>query len=620
MDIKYEQLLSTELDIKITLNQAEKVLQQGWKVDKYASLNIYNNIDWELTNEDDRSWNYSKHSLTMLDKLLSAHSNMPDKIYLLLPAINIALDWTEKHIDEKGNAVETLSKFAWYDMAVGIRALRLAYIIDAARQYNLLSPNQDELLWKALKAHQRYLEDDKNIIFHNNHGYYQAAGQIAMGRRFQDIDSDMAAAVVQGTERLNIMLKQQFTEEGVHREHSPYYHYMVYNTLLSIIKNELINDVSLTKYTHNIESSLSYFITPDQNLVNFGDSNQRTFKYDDEKARGTWQTELMKFVTTNGEIGSLSESKLKVFKEAGYFIVRTNRDLSSLRYDNYSYLAQNAAFHSRTHKHADDLSFVWHDRGHNILIDAGRYGYVGKTEVGSDLWLEGYWYSHPNRLYCESTRAHNTLEFDEVNYPRKGVKPYGSAIGRHHQYDNGLTVLETECKHFESIRRVRVLIYMPNQWLIVYDWFKDNINDKHDVRQWFNFAPEIKLTQINNSYSTKLDDKTELHITNLLDDVTASNIMRGIEEPRLQGWFSPAEKEFIPVDSINYKMHNLNTGAMATLFCFGKKPNVDISENQTNISGRRAKLSWDDDTVRYDITLTRDIDTPIEVSYIENQK
>lgn len=606
MKIKYENLLSSDFDAKTSLRRANKVLKHGWKRGKHKPLDLYASMDWELVDENERSWNYHKHSLTMLDELLSAHSKMPDCLYLLLPALNIALDWTRKNVDDEGNPIETLSKFAWYDMAVGIRSLRLAYIIDAARQYHLLNTDQDALLWSALKAHQVYLKDDENIIFHNNHGYYQAAGQITMGRRFQNIDEGMADAVIQGTERLKTMLRQQFSVEGVHREHSPDYHYMVYNTLLSIIKNKLLDDSSLIEYTQSIEDSLSYFITPNQYIVNFGDSDQRLFKYDNEKAERTWQTESMKFVTTNGEIGRLQETTLRVFKEAGYFIVRTNQDSTSQTYDTYSYLAQNAAFHSRTHKHADDLSFVWHERGHNILIDAGRYGYVGKTEIGSELWKQGYWYSHPNRLYCESTRAHNTLEFDKENYLRKGVKPYGSAIKRSAQYDNGLTVLETECKHFKSIRHARVLIYMPSQWLIVYDWFKDNLDNDHDVRQWFNFAPEIKLIKKNNGYNTQLDDKTEMHIANLLDSTTASEIKRGIEEPRLQGWFSQSEREFIPVDSINYKINQANTGTIATLFNFNGKPKINFQKSIVNLSGRRTSFTWSDEKGIHEVNLTRE--------------
>ena len=153
-----------------------------------------------------------------------------------------------------------------------------------------------------------------------------------------------------------------------------------------------------------------------------------------------------------------------------------------------------AAFHSRTHKHADDLSFLWDDRVALVLVVSGRYGYVGKAEQGSRLWKDGFWYSDPNRVYCESTRAHNTVEIDGRNYVRKGAKPYGSAIKRCGSVGE-LFYSECEVKHFKSIRHVRLLIFKPSEWLVVCDWLHDNIEAEHDYRQWFHFAPELSVRQ-----------------------------------------------------------------------------------------------------------------------------
>lgn len=617
MLIPYENLTSKTHDINNTTLEALKDLEEGWVRRNYSPVNLRKNINWKLESEEERSWNFHIHSWDMLENLLMASSF---KLYavFLEPAIKIALDWCDKNIKNGSEPSDELSKFAWYDMAVGLRAYRLAYIIDAAKNLGILSKDDESKLWSALMIHHSYLMNDENIAFHTNHGYYQASGQIAMGRRFKEVSSEMALALETGISRFHIMLNQQFTESGVHREHSPDYHRMVYDTLIGVINAGLIEDNDLIEYTKKIEEALSWFVLPNQRLLNFGDSDWRSVARKPKIAKAKWQTSAMQFVVTNGEIGSLPKDTLKVFEKGGYYIARFNQKEDSGKYDTYSYLAQTAAFHSRTHKHADDLSFIWYEKGHNILIDAGRYGYIGKAEMGTELWKQGYWYTHPNRLYCESTRAHNTLEFDEENYPRKGIKPYGSAIGRHKQYDNGLTILETECKHFKSIRRVRVLIYMPNQWLIVYDWFKDNLDNKHDVRQWFNFAPEVKLMKRDNGYFTQLDDSTELHITNLLEKVTASKIAHGVEEPRLQGWFSPAEREFVPIDSINYKLESSVTGSVATLFSFNGLPSFNIKENQVSVSGRSLICSWSDEIGKHNLVLNRKMDQDLKVDYQVN--
>lgn len=612
MKIAYENLTSRKKSKEEAVLEAYHILEKGWSRRNYPFIDINNPIPWALSSQDERSWNFYIHSWDMIDILLYAYDKAPeDRIFN--PALNIALDWIDHYVDIESNTpvdYESSTDFAWYDMAVGLRAYRLAYIYDEYKQKiksdNLIS----EKLWSGILAHQAYLSLDSNITFHNNHGYYQAAGQIAMGRRFKETSPIMAFALEQGLSRFKIMLNQQFTEDGVHREHSPDYHRMVYDTLVGVLKADLIKDDEILSFTYKIEEALSWFILPNQYIANFGDSDWRLMHIKSSAAERKWQTPMMKFVTTNGEVGELGNTELKEFKEAGYFIIRNNNSAKDLSYAHYSYLAQTAAFHSRTHKHADDLSFIWYDRGHNILIDAGRYGYIGKAEMGSELWSQGYWYTHPNRLYCESTRAHNTLEFDDKDYMRKGVKPYGSATKRSKQYPNGLTVIETECKHNRSIRHARVLIYMPNQWLIVFDWFKDNLDDIHDIKQWFHFDPEIKLIKSGDNYHTRLDNNTELHVTSLLNAVQGSKVIRGVEEPRLQGWFSPAERDFIPSDSINFSLSQANTATFATLFSFNGKPSVEANKNEVNTSGRRFSLNWQDSLGKHSLSVFREKDEP----------
>ncbi|MFK3916458.1 heparinase II/III family protein [Psychrobacter sp. NPDC078501] len=607
----YENLSNIKKTAKESSLEAYDILENGWAKRTYPRIDIKKTIPWNLESHDKRTWNFYIHSWNMIDTLLFAYNLNTDEA-LFAPALKIALDWIERYVDLEKNlplVIENSIDFSWYDMAVGLRAYRLAYIFDKYRSDIQAYDATAKKLWSALLAHQAYLSDDSNITFHNNHGYYQATGQIAMGRRFSQYSDVMANALDQGIERFKVMLDQQFTIDGVHREHSPDYHRMVYETLIGVIRAGLIKDEYILAFTYKIEEALSWFILPNQYIANFGDSDWRLMRIKSSAADKKWQTPEMKFVTTNGEIGFLKKQTMKAFEEAGYFIVRSNNLDSNVSYDQYSYLAQTGAFHSRTHKHADDLSFIWYERGHNILIDAGRYGYIGKAEIGTELWQQGYWYTHPSRLYCESTRAHNTLEFDGVDYARKGVKPYGSAIRRHKKYDNGLVLLETECKHFKSIRRVRVITYMPSQWLIVFDWFKDNAGDLHDVRQWFNFDPSLNIVKTgNNSYHTNLDDKSTLHITSLLEDATGSEVKRGVEEPRLQGWFSPTEKKVLANDSINFNVSQTNTASFATLFSFTEDIKVNVERNMSSISGRMISFSWEDSNGVHKVKIDRSIE------------
>jgi len=496
-----------------------------------------------------------------------------------------------------------------------MRAYRLAYLFQAAEHAGLLDGTAQQSIWSSLEQHAVYLANDKNIAFHNNHGYYQIAGQIAMGRRFSDKSPVMAHAVKQGNVRLKRMLEQQFAPDGVHREHSPDYHRMVYETLKALIDADLVKDKEIIAFALRIEEALSWFVLPNQHIVNFGDSDDRSLARQPKEAEGKWSTPEMRFWASGGKVGKTSEQVFRAFRDGGYWVARKpGRDAHDL--GSYSYLALNAAFHSRTHKHADDLSFVWSDQGANILVDAGRYGYIGKAEQGSALWLDGYWYSDPHRVYVESTRAHNTLEFDGLNFPRKGAVPYGSALRRWGSHNSGMMFVETECKHFKSIRHARVLFFMPGQWLVVFDWFHDNANTPHAVKQWFHVAHDLQVLEDQGQYLIFVPTSPQLlRIASLLPDPATSRLYIGEKETLPQGWWSGRERDIVPNYAFNFKQKNTITGMFATVFSFSEMLTPDQEWSKINISGRKGQLRWRSDNTAHELHFERPENTEMFVTY-----
>lgn len=609
MILRYETLLGDNSNKSVGL--ARKVLTDGWVLGKYPSIKIDESIPWAFIDQNTRSWNFHIHCWDMLDALCKAYSETGDSLFLKA-ALPIIIDWVRYSNDK----LEELSPFAWYDMSVGVRAYRLAFLYDVAKDMNLLSEEEISLLWASLELHQAYLADERNISFHNNHGYYQVAGQLAMGRRFSNSSPLMADALEQGKARLKLMLNQQFAADGIHREHSPDYHRMVYDTLKALIDSGLVEDKETIIFSKKVEKALSWFVLPNQRILNFGDSDYRLLRRKPLEAERKWLTEEMRYMVTGGSLGSVPSEVVAAFPEGGFFVVRKPSIDQPEDFSKNSYLAQIAAFHSRTHKHADDLSFIWADRGSEILVDAGRYGYIGKAEQGSDLWLDGHWYSDPNRVYCESTRAHNTLEFDGKNYPRKGVKPYGSALKRWVETDSRVIAVETECKHFGSIRRVRVLVFMPGKWLIVFDWFNDNLQTPHNAKQWFHLAPHLQLHLDNGGYLVPFQSsETPLRVVSLLDEPFASRPYLGEHEPVMQGWWSSKERDIVPNYAFCFEQSDIETGAFATLFSFSNNLTPDAKWSKVNTSGRKGQFRWVDEQGSHVVRLDRPEKGEFEVTY-----
>lgn len=612
--LDYENISNTSKEK--ALRKADKVILEGWSRRGYPIVKL-DNIPWCMTDYESRSWSFYIHSWDMLDNLLISYSHSREKKYLNL-SLKVALEWACLFPLEKGSESSTM---AWYDMAVGLRSYRLAYIIEAAEKADLLDASSRPLLWNTLIEHCEYLSHDSNIVYHNNHGYYQVMGQIAMGRRFSGTSKEMDLALHQGKQRLKYMISQQFKSDGVHVEHSPDYHRMVYETLRSMILSGLIDDRKIIRFSEKIERALSWFVTPQQVIANFGDSDHRSLKAKPKDAERRWSTEAMRYIVTAGKIGKLPEQTVKIFPESGFFIVHEPAIGNSKKFLHGSYLAQIAAFHSRTHKHADDLSFIWCDKGVEILVDAGRYGYIGKAEQGSKLWLEGNWYSDPNRVYCESTRAHNTLEFNGLSSPRKGVKPYGSALHRWTRCTNTrLVTIESECKQFQSIRHARVLCFMPGKWLLVFDWFHDNIGELHLVKQWFHLAVGLTPIKEGNSYSVDIPNSNKkINICSLLSEPKASKTFCGEKEPFMQGWWSGSERECVPNYAWNYELSDVTTGAFATLFSFSDQIQTDNLWSRVNVSGRKGRFRWRDEEGIHELVIDRPIKGEMKVQYhVEN--
>ena len=282
-------------------------------------------------------------------------------------------------------------------------------------------------------------------------------------------------------------------------------------------------------------------------------------------------------------------------------------------FDRASYLAQQAAFHSRTHKQADDLSFIWYDRGAEILIDAGRYGYLGKTEPGSDLWNKGFWYSDPKRIYVESTRSHNTVEIDGMSFNRRDTPPYGSAIQRWGETEDGLLFVETHATQFETIGHTRLLVFDPGNWLLVYDWLSDEAEENHDYRQWFHFAPDLTIESQNGELRVSGEPlDTNLTVLSLLPVPVSSEPVFGQENPDLLGWWSEKGGAFEPTTSVNFSVLGAKSAAFATLFSFSDAATPDLDYQRIDASGRAAKLKW----TTPDATHTLSINRPPEGSVI----
>ncbi|MBC6981684.1 heparinase II/III family protein [Caulobacter sp. 17J80-11] len=499
---------------------AAGVLANGWVLGTRAPVPLQAPVDWSYPGDQARSWNYHLHALDLIDPLLAEHSRSGDA-ECLRRALEIAGDWVARHPSPE---TPGQSPMAWYDMAVGLRAYRLGYLYDAARREGLDGLSD---LAQSLWVHLDLLRREDFYTAHSNHGFYQLCGLLALARRFAPAEAAIEARGI-GLARLAAMLDRQFTREGVHKEHSPDYHRAVLTSLQALRDSGLVDDPEISARIAVAETALDWFVRPNGRLANFGDSDNKAY-------------------------GGAHPMGCRAFPESGYAVVRAPG----------GFLAQTLAFHSRTHKQADDLSFVWCEAGRDLLVDAGRFGYRGKTRQGDPLWEDGFWYADPKRVFVESTHAHNTVEIDGRSYPRKGVTPYGSALVWAGEAGSGLYVSEGRAVH-GLVGHHRLLVYRPGAWLLVLDRMTPSDRRAHRYAQWFHFAPDLAVEPTGPGAVCASDDALTLHAASLAD-ARLSGPYVGAESPRLQGWWSPAEGVFEPAPAVGFEQERAGPAVFATV-------------------------------------------------------
>lgn len=581
---------------------ADRIVESGVFSIGSFNCNIRPPIDFDAHN---RSFAFHMHAWDAVSALLLAYDAGGDRKYLDA-GLAIARDWIARHqlpllemrMDEALAAARAhTATLAWYDMGVGQRIYRIAYLIDVlARLPEICTEEEFDRLWRMLAFHHELLSAESFFKGHNNHGLYQALGQLAAARRF-DCLPDFQKYKTLASERLVLMMERSFFPSGAHREHSPGYHNMVLTSLLGAREAGLLSG-GLNALLARAENMLGWMTAPDTTLATIGDTDLATRNYSASLAG--YADESLRFLWTGGKSGSPPASGVLAVPDAGYAFARIYEDPVQL--GRAAYLAQISGFHSRTHKHADHLSMVWHDRGHEILIDPGRFSYASsKPPMDSELFKQGFWYSDPRRIYVEKTRAHNCAEIDGRDYLRKAVKPSGSALLEARE-EEGLVITSSETRHFRTVRHWRGLVMKAGHFLLVLDWLQDKENT-HDYRQWFHLAREWEVSA-GGSGMRAVNGDEELRVVSLLPGGAFQPVVCGQTEPCLLGWRSDKAESLAPSPCFSI-LQTANTAAFATLFVFGETAEPDLEFSQVNATFRKGRLGWRDAQGSHQLFLDR---------------
>lgn len=448
-------------------------------------------------------------------------------------------------------------RMVWHDSATALRLNFMAY------QFLRILPLPDypvtliEKLFRALLDHFYLLCADHFFTARNNHGWLQMFGLLSFCRAMPQV-CGTEPAVALTAERTLALCHKLLTQDGMLREHSPSYQAFAI-TLLANFRNMLPQQAdspassaatTLDGLLKKMRTCLDCFIPPDGLLATFGDTLAHHYDFIEPEVRRA--------------ASQMQNGGLYLLPNSGYAALRL---LPPERNTDISFIVIGGAFHSHTHKHCDDLGFVWSEGRQNILIDPGQQISDRTLLSTGRLCEKGFFYSAPNCVFAESAHAHNVVEINGESWSRRD-NPYGVLPLNGRQLSKRHWLLEGEWQRPEGFRQERRLILSPGRWLLVLD----NLDPLHTAppeptvfTQWFHLDPSAELQERRaQTVVFGLPGGRQLCCQSLLP-VTRLTCHKGEITPRLQGWVAETSTTLVPAWVLGW--HQENAQAMfATLF------------------------------------------------------
>lgn len=479
-------------------------------------------IDWDIDPYKDRNWCAQLHMWRMIDSHLLEFDRTEDPTWLELP-IRFIDDWHRFHVRE-GRP----SRFSWMDMIVGLRSMKLAFILSAHQAGKVeLSTTQIDAYSTLVNLHLDFLLNPEFLTY-SNHTFIDMHGLAALrsvitGARGTEIDTFLDGVIPK-------LLASQFNDEAVHLENSTGYQVFGIGCVKRLQKSGWFERFELDSLIRKANIVNDWFKMPDGRTVPIGDTDGAP---------------MPSTATT------IFSGRNQLFNSSGYVIYR---DDGGGRADRASYLFFMGAFNSRFHKQADDLSVVWFE-GEDILCDAGKFAYKASEMRG----------------YVQSTRAHNTIEIDDKSFGESfSATPhlaYGSAVKSAKLTTWGLAIAGEVAHRKAAVRHRRHVLYARERWLLLIDAVQSlDEGAVHRFTHWLHFSPHLQLKPLGmDRYEANLRSGGRLEILTRGSSKMHSSLIHGQVKPTRQGWISQAYGQLTPNFALGQTQEQRENAIFATL-------------------------------------------------------
>ncbi len=543
----------------------ENILDNKLYISKqFPLVNFTLPTGWHSDPLQNRTWCYWLHSLIMLEYLLNGYERFGDSRYLE-KSCKLLLSWIDS------NCPHSQSDMAWHDHGTALRLIVMCRFFEVWKNENW-NPAIAQILTEAVRYHCRKLASNSFYTSKHNHGIDQDRALYVASTVFDNMEEASTWKEL-SLARLKIQLEELFLPDGGYLEPTPLYCYIFCIRLLRLIKfMKVLGDKAYEEIEISVNKQLDFLLNivqPDRYFPAIGDANNSRLAIIPLKDVSPAVFAQFTYIAYKGEKGSKPEKLDRVYPDSGYAVLRNQWEINN----NTVQVVFHASFHTKTHKHHDDLSFIVYGHKQPLLIDTGKYNYN---------------YHDPKRSYVVSNQAHNTICVDDrdtdihpKNVGKSGLTYYYFSV-------NFSCICGAHALYADVIHQ-RILLYFKPNNIVVLDLLDSS--SKHKYEQVFNFHPSLTCISNNNIISASKDDKGALDLSPLYD-INKTHLYNASEDP-LRGWCCPEYSSLVPCWSAAYVAYgrkqlfaahiNLDPSQKWPVVCEQNNSNIEIRTKEIQL-------------------------------------
>ncbi|MCC6489806.1 MAG: alginate lyase family protein [Candidatus Hydrogenedentes bacterium] len=473
-------------------------------------------LQWDYTgpaNDNEWAWALNRHF----------HLNWLLDAYLMTGDAKYAAAW-DAHVNDwivhNPYAEPNQNPLVWRGLETFFRVRAWARGFYALQDEPALTADTRILMLSSIPDHARYLRE-----FHKSKGNWVAMemnGLATAGVAWPEF-RDAAAWIDYSVERLTAELSAQVYPDGAQMELTASYHRVTLGNFQAAVDLLQPTGRELPRaFRETIERMwdyLAYTLQPNgfSPLNNDSDLDQngpRLLAQAETFNRPDWA-----YIASNESNGAAPDGlPSRAFPWAGQLVMRSgwNRDAQWAFFD--------AGPMGIGHYHADKLHLSVSAYGRDILVDAGRYTYVG-----------GDW-----RKYFTGSASHNVILIDglgQKNHPLKAEVPIGGQFVTVPEYDLGYGKFDSGFAEVEgAATHERLVYYLRGGYWIVVD--RITTDRPRRITALWHFHPDCTVAVDGQTVASTDADAGNVRIVPSNGEPWDVSLVSGQETPAIQGWWS----------------------------------------------------------------------------------